>query len=239
VLAGILSAVLVRVPVEFELGGERAYGLLWLVHGCGAGIALVALVGPVRLHRHPLLPLVASATAVAALAGASDGRVVIAALACACLGASALASEVHAASALGRAAPGPLIAPALGVLDSWMVAAMIVGAAVGPLSTDAVGLRWMLLGAGGLTAALAIASHTLSARGLRLIAVDASTLHHEREPGQLLDVRQRITGTGDDIGELARLERAELRVVAEERGGVGSPPVTARRWSPSARTRGR
>ena len=58
--------------------------------------------------------------------------------------------------ALVRTLPGSLVAPAFGVLDALMVAAMIAGAAVAPMLTSSVGLRPTLAIAGIGTPLLAI-----------------------------------------------------------------------------------
>jgi hypothetical protein len=69
-------------------------------------------------------------------------------IACCVLGASILTAEVLVISTLGRALPGPLVAPAFGVLDALMISAMITGAVVAPVLTATFGLRSTLAIAG-------------------------------------------------------------------------------------------
>jgi hypothetical protein len=153
-LAGLLTALLVRLPAGLDLGGERAYGLLSFVQGCGAFAAFAALAGSVRFARRSLLPLAAASTSVAALGVATE--LVVALLACTVFGAAILASEAIATSSLGRSLPAPMLAPAIGVLDAWMVGAMVIGAGVAPALVASVGLRPGLVLAGAATALLAI-----------------------------------------------------------------------------------
>jgi hypothetical protein len=155
VLAGLVTAVLVRLPSELGSGDAREYGLLSLFQGCGAVVAFAALVGRVRRVRRPLLPLAAAGTAVAALAAGS--LLAIAALACLIFGAAVLASEVVATSTVGGDVPRSYVAPAFGLLDAWMVAAMVTGAAVSPVLLATVGVRWSLVLAGVATPALTFA----------------------------------------------------------------------------------
>jgi MFS family permease len=154
VLAGLDAALLVRLPGALHLDDQRAFGLLSLAHGLGALAAFVALVGPIRRGRRPLLPLVTASVAVAVLAATNELSVAV--VACFAIGASILTSEAAVTSALGCALPAPLVAPAFGVLDALMVAAMVAGAAVAPLLTVAVGLRPTLVIAGVGTPFVAI-----------------------------------------------------------------------------------
>jgi hypothetical protein len=153
-LAGLVTAVLVRLPSELGSGGEREYGVLSFVQGCGALLAFAALVGPVGRVRRPLVPLIAAGAAVGALA--AGGELAVAAPACAVFGASVLAAEVVATSSIGRAVPGQYVASAFGLLDAWMVAAMIVGAIAAPALVAAVGLRSSLVLAGVATPVVAV-----------------------------------------------------------------------------------
>ena len=127
VIAGLDAALLVRLPGALRLADERSFGLLSLAHGAGAFVAFVALVGPMPRCRRPLLPLIMASVAVVVL-GATD-ELSVAVVACFAIGASILTSEAVVTSALGRTLPAPLVAPAFGVLDAWMVAAMVAGAA--------------------------------------------------------------------------------------------------------------
>jgi hypothetical protein len=154
-LAGLVTAVLVRLPVELQLGGDREYGLLSFAQGCGAGAAFVALVWSVGAQRRPVAPLAALGGAVALLA--TSGHLAVALMACTLLGASIFTSEVQATRALGRAALNSSLAPAIGLLDAWMVASMIAGACAGPLLSSTIGLRWTLLGAATAVPLLAFA----------------------------------------------------------------------------------
>lgn len=153
-IAGLDAALLVRLPAELDLGGERAFGLLSFVHGVGAFAAFVTLLGPFRRGRRPLLPLATAGAAIGMLSVTSD--LYIAVVACVALGASILTAEVLVTGALGRSVPGALVAPAFGLLDALMVAAMIGGAAVAPVLTVAFGLRPTLAIAGIGTPLLAI-----------------------------------------------------------------------------------
>jgi hypothetical protein len=143
VLAGLVTALLVRLPSELGSGGEREYGVLSFVQGCGALVAFAALVGPNVRVRRPLVPLMTAGAAVGALAAGGD--LAVAVLACAAFGASVLAAEVVATSSISRSVPGPFVAPAFGLLDAWMVAAMIAGAVAAPPLVAAVGLRMSLV----------------------------------------------------------------------------------------------
>jgi hypothetical protein len=90
--------------------------------------------------------LATAGTAVVALG--AFGELPVALLASAVFGAAVLGSEALATAALGRFLPGPLVAPAFGLLDALMVAAMIVGATAGPVFLETVGMRSSLLLAG-------------------------------------------------------------------------------------------
>jgi MFS transporter, DHA3 family, macrolide efflux protein len=162
VLAGLNSALLVRLPTELELGGERAFGLLSVVYGVGAFSAFITLLGPIRRGRRPLLPLATAGAAIASLSATSDLSVAV--IACGALGASILTAEVLVTGALGRSLPGALVAPAFGVLDALMVAAMVSGALGAPMLTAAFGLRATLAVAGIGTPLLAIGSLQLRRR---------------------------------------------------------------------------
>ncbi|HEX4981956.1 MAG TPA: hypothetical protein VFV63_09665 [Ilumatobacteraceae bacterium] len=139
VLAGINAALLVRLPDGLDLGGARAFGLLSFVSGAGAFAAFVALLAPIPRGRRPLIPLITAGAAIGVLAATSELPVAL--IACCVLGASILTAEVLVISTLGRALPGPLVAPAFGVLDALMIGAMVTGAAVAPVLTATVGLR--------------------------------------------------------------------------------------------------
>ncbi len=165
VLAGLNAALLVRLPAGLHLGGERAFGLLSLVFGVGAFGAFIALLGPIRRGRRPMLPLATAGGAVALLSTTSD--LPFALVMCGALGASILIAEVLVTGTLGQSLPGALVAPAFGVLDALMVAAMVGGALVAPLLTTAVGLRATLALAGIAVPLLAICSLHLRGRGGR------------------------------------------------------------------------
>ena len=138
-LAGLDAALLVRLPAGLDLGGARAFGLLSFAQGAGALGVFVALVGPMPRGRHPLVPLATAAAAFGVLAATSELSVAV--IACCAFGAAILTAEVVITGALVRTLPGSLVAPAFGVLDALMVAAMIAGAAVAPMLTTSVGLR--------------------------------------------------------------------------------------------------
>jgi MFS family permease len=154
VLAGLDAALLVRLPAGLDLGGERTVGLLSFAHGAGAFGAFVALIGPMPRAPRPIVPLATAATAVCVLSLTSE--LSVAAVAACAVGASILTAEVVATRDLSRTLPGSLLAPAFGVLDALMVAAMIAGAAVAPILTSFVGLRPTLAVAGIATPLLAI-----------------------------------------------------------------------------------
>jgi MFS family permease len=139
VIAGLDAALLVRLPGALDPTDERSFGLMSLAHGAGAFVAFFALVGPIPRCRRPLLPLIVASGAVVVL-GATD-ELSVAVVACFAIGASILTSEAVVTSAVGRTLPSPLVAPAFGVLDAWMVAAMVAGAALAPLLTVTVGLQ--------------------------------------------------------------------------------------------------
>ena len=82
----------------------------------------------------------ATAGAAVGVLGATS-ELSLALLACAVLGASILTTEVLVTSTLGRALPGALVAPAFGLLDAVMTAAMISGVLVAPVLTSSFGLR--------------------------------------------------------------------------------------------------
>ena len=138
VLAGLMATLLVRLPAGLDSGGERAFGLLSCASGVGAFVAFVVLLRPVPRGR-PFVPLITAGAAVGVLA--ATGELSVALLACCVLGASILTAEVLVTTALGRVLPGSLVAPAFGVLDALMTAAMIGGVLVAPVLTSSVGLR--------------------------------------------------------------------------------------------------
>jgi MFS family permease len=154
VLGGLLAVLLVRIPAELHLGGAREYGLLSIAQGCGAVVALAAVVGPVRLVRRPLLPVAAAGAAVVTLAGGS--ALMVALIACAVFGASVMAAEALAASVLCCDIPEHYVAPAFGVLDSGMVAAMVVGSSAAPVLVTTIGLQPSLAVAGAATVLFAV-----------------------------------------------------------------------------------
>jgi hypothetical protein len=114
------------------------------------------LVGSTPYARRPLIPLVTAGAAIGILAATSELPVAVAA--CFVVGGSILTSEVLVTSALSRSLQGSLVAPAFGVLDGLMVAAMIAGAVVAPLLTASFGLRPALAIAGIGTPLLAVCS---------------------------------------------------------------------------------
>jgi hypothetical protein len=77
----------------------------------------------------------------AALTLTARGPLALAIAAAAGLGASVLTSEVHVSRTLARSLPPGAVAPAFGILDSALVAAMTCGAALAPALTTALGLR--------------------------------------------------------------------------------------------------
>jgi MFS family permease len=171
VIAGLDAALLVRLPGALRLADERAFGWMSLAHGAGAVVAFFALVGPIPRCRRPLLPLIMASVAVVVL-GATD-ELSVAVVACFAIGASILTSEAVVTSALGRTLSAPLVAPAFGVLDAWMVAAMVAGAALAPLLTVTVGLQLTLVLTG-----LGIPFLAIGARHRRSIGPD------DRESGR-------------------------------------------------------
>jgi hypothetical protein len=150
-LAGLVAVLLVRLPAASHLGGEREYGLLAFAQGVGACCAFVALLASVRLRRRPLAPLIVAGTAVAALAG--GGALTIVLPASAVFGAAVMTSEVMASNAVCRDVPRPLVAPAFGILDASMVAAMTAGSMAAPVLVAMLGVRPSLVLVGVAAAA--------------------------------------------------------------------------------------
>ena len=140
VLGGFVAVLLVRLPPELQLGGDREYGLMTFAQGAGGLVAFVALLGAVRPGRRPLMPLAAAGSAVALVATAR-GEVRVALVACAALGAAVMASEIGATIAVCRRLPRALVAPAFGTFDAAMVVAMIAGAVAATGVVGAIGIR--------------------------------------------------------------------------------------------------
>jgi hypothetical protein len=161
--AGLNAALLVRLPAELDLGDARAFGLLSFACGVGAFGAFVVLLGPIRRDRRPLLSLAVAGAAATLLAVTSDLSVAM--VACSTIGAAILTAEVHVTGILGHSLPRALVAPAFGVLDALLVAAMVGGVLVAPMLTATVGLRPTLAIAGIGTPVLAICSLQLRRRG--------------------------------------------------------------------------
>ena len=62
----------------------------------------------------------------------------------------------------------------------------------------------------------------MSARRLHPVGGDRAALHHQRDVGDIAqhgDVGERVAGDDDEVGELALLDRAELRLLAAAFGG--------------------
>ena len=142
VLAGLMATLLVRLPDELDSGGERAFGLLSFASGLGAFVAFVALLRPIPRGR-PFVPVATAGAAVGVL-GRDQRAAPSHCWPALSLGASILTAEVLVTSTLGRALPGALVAPAFGVLDAVMTAAMISGVLVAPVLTSSFGLRTTL-----------------------------------------------------------------------------------------------
>ncbi len=162
VAAGALGVLLVVVARGFDHDHQRIYGLLALVEGFGATAVLAAMLGPLRLQQVPRVPLLAAFATVGVLAITS--RLSVAAGACAVFGAAALASEVVASSAISETLPADLVAPAFGILDAAMVAAMLVGTAVAPGLVDLAGIRTALAVIALTAGALLFAARTSGGR---------------------------------------------------------------------------
>lgn len=138
VVGGLFTTLLVTLPAELHLGGEAEFGLLSAAHGVGSVLAFVILMWSTRISGRPLLPLVLGGAAVATMA--LTGVFVVALVATTLLGLAVLAAEVLAANVLARRVALPLVAPAFGLLDALMVAAMVAGSMLAPL-VDRVGHR--------------------------------------------------------------------------------------------------
>lgn len=157
VLVGLVGVLLVGLADELGDSRDRAYGALTLSQGLGAALVLVALVGPLRLHHRPRVPLACAAAASVALAALDD--LPLALIACVMFGAAALSSEVVVSAAASDHLPAPMIGPAIGLLDSWMVLAMAVGTVAAPPLAALVGLRGAL-GVASAAAAVALFTRT-------------------------------------------------------------------------------
>ena len=157
VLTGLVGVLLIGLADEIGGVRDRTYGALTLSQGLGAAMVLVALVGPLRLLHRPRLPLagaVAACVALAVLTGLPSAVV-----ACVVFGAAALSSEVVVSAAVSERLPAPMIGPAIGLLDSWMVLAMAVGTLAAPPLAALVGLRGAL-GVASVAAAVALFTST-------------------------------------------------------------------------------
>jgi hypothetical protein len=138
VLGGLLAVLLVRLPADLDFGGRREFGLLTTAQGFGAVLAFGFTLGSSALRRRVRIPLVA---AVVAAVVAASGWLPSTVLACTTFGAAALAAEALATNVLCRVVPSDLVAPAFGMLDAWMVAAMMAGSVAAPAVVGALGVR--------------------------------------------------------------------------------------------------
>ncbi len=183
-LTGLLAVVLVRLPSELGTEDDR-YASMSFAIGIGSLVALAVLIGPLDVLRRPLPSLVVAGAATVVLA--ATGHPAIAIPACTLLGAAVLTVEVLVTRTLAQAVPRPFVAPVFGVLDSWMVAAMIAGALAAPALQSAVGARAAVAAAGLATALLAagglarplrpVASRRLAGRWCRPASVGAVCQH--------------------------------------------------------------
>jgi hypothetical protein len=173
-LAGVLAVALVRLPSELGRGDDR-YASMSIAIGIGSLGALAVLIGPRDVLQRPLASLMVAGGATVLVA--MTDRTAIAMPACAVLGGAVLTVEVLVTRTLAQAVPRPFVAPVFGLLDSWMVAAMIAGALAAPALQSAVGARNAVAAAGFATSLLAagglvltvrpVASHRLAGRSRR------------------------------------------------------------------------
>jgi MFS family permease len=139
---GFLAVALIPVAEELWSGGPASYGLAIGVLGFGAlaGPLLGRSGAPARRVRWGMLLLGAPLLLVA-----GSPALVVALAPLALIGAAAVQVEAASTGILQDAVPDSLRATALGLADTAMVAAALLGALVGPLLLGVVGPQWLLL----------------------------------------------------------------------------------------------
>lgn len=168
-----LGVLTVIVAYETLNAGEEVTGYLNAATGVGGLIAGV-LAGWLVLRRLDL-PIVGAAVAAAATLAVlgATGSVPVALVAIAAASGALLILDVISSTVLQRAVPDAERGRAMGVLQVSSSLAMILGAFIGPLLADAVGVGVALVASGAVAAVLSIASLPLlaAAGGLRPPAV--------------------------------------------------------------------
>ncbi len=142
VLGGAAMALLPAIARELRPEHNGLLGWLTAVQGIGAllvvaaGSAAASAVGR-RLVR---MSLFVACGSLLSLSVAS--RPLLAVAACAVFGGAAVMVEATGSVELLQRLPASAVGAAFGLLDSLMVAAMVVGALVGPLLASIAGPRW-------------------------------------------------------------------------------------------------
>lgn len=168
-----LGVLTVIVAYDSLSAGEEVTGYLNAATGVGGLIAGV-LAGWLVLRRLdlPIIGAAVAAAATLAVLGAT-GSVPVALVAIAAASGALLILDVISSTVLQRAVPDAERGRAMGVLQVSSSLAMILGAFLGPLLADAVGVGVALVASGVAAAGLCIASLPLlaAAGGLRPPAV--------------------------------------------------------------------
>ena len=146
VIATVALALLPLAESGWAAPGGAAYGVATGALGFGAlgGPLLARLAGRRRLGARAWLALLAGCLG---LVAASPG-LATAVLPLAIAGAAAVQVETAATAAIQRHAPDQMRATVLGITDTAMVAAALVGALVAPVLAGAMGARALVLGTG-------------------------------------------------------------------------------------------
>lgn len=150
---GLLAVALIPVAEQLWAGGPASYGLAVGVLGFGAlaGPLLGRSGTPARRVRWGMLLVGAPLLFVA-----GSQALVVALAPLALIGAAAVQVEAASTGILQDAVPDSLRATALGLADTAMVAAALLGALVGPVLTGLVGPRWLLLVVGAVFTAYGV-----------------------------------------------------------------------------------
>jgi hypothetical protein len=164
---GILDVVVVVLAFELFRSGEAGTGLLGAALGAGAlagSLAAVSLIARRRLHRAMRAGLVLTGAPIALVAAVPVAGFAAAALAAS--GAGMTTADVTGRTMLQRLVPDAALSRVLGVLEGMYMATEGVGAIVGSVLVDVLGLEGTLLACGLLLPALALLA------GRRLAAAD-------------------------------------------------------------------
>lgn len=169
VIWGALTVFMVVLSVQVLDAGARGVGYLNTVMGIGTvvgGLVVLGLVGKGRLGRDMAYGVLGWAVPLLAMAAFPSPVVAVAALAV--IGLADPWVNLGLDTIPQRVAPERIISRVFAAVDSSLIAAMALGAAIAPLLVHLLGLRGSMAALGAVVAVIAVASlprmHRLDAR---------------------------------------------------------------------------